>query len=286
MDSILSPDKDLLDVIMQAILFVIPVVLSWFVRNYIRGHAAEKRISTIVSLSNAAIDYVENLDRRGSLSLPPAARKGGYKLSLAGRWLEKELKASGVNMPAEEAQEWVASEFQRRMGGVQQVNTLAELAKQAVSMVGLLEKTELVDLPPEADRLGYLTNLAADWIVAQYAKDGGNISHERARTWVNAEMLESQQSSMVKRPQNGQLDALAQQAVDFLNDLKSRGRLALRSDVSLQQVETDVATAWLLTEIAKQGLSVTSDEIARAIQESIQQTRTFPPQFQVVQRAA
>src|SRR3972149_5306826 len=113
-----SPDKDWLDILVQLLVVVIPILLSWFVRTYVKSSTAEKEVAAIVRLSNAAIDFVENLDKRGELALPPDVKKGSHKLKLAAEWMESELKRAGISVTDDEAKKWIASEFQKRMGGV------------------------------------------------------------------------------------------------------------------------------------------------------------------------
>ena len=259
------------NMLIQLVLVAIPIVLSWFIRNYIRGNTAEKKIGTVVRLANAAIDYVENLDRRGDLMLPGTVKKGGHKLQLAAEWLENELGKSGLTVSTEEAKQWVASEFQRRVGGVQMVGTVAELTKRAVEMIEALESNKTIELPAEADRITYLAGLAADWVVAQFAMQGGTITRAEAVTWVRAELLEQQQMRGYAKPNNSELATLARQAASFVEGLKATGQLVLQPGVPRATVETDVATAWLLTEIAKRGLAVSSEEITQAIRAALKQ---------------
>lgn len=261
----------LYNMLIQLVLVAIPIVLSWFVRNYIRGNTAEKKIGTVVRLANAAIDYVENLDRRGDLMLPGTVKKGGHKLQLAADWLEKELNKNGLDLSTEEARQWVASEFQRRMGGVQMVGTIADLTKRAVEIIEALESSKAIELPEQVDRITYLAGLAADWVVAQFAMQGGTISHAEAVTWVRAELLEQQQARGYTKPSNSELATLARQAVSFVEGLKATGQLVLQPGAPRATVETDVATAWLLTEIAKRGLAVSSEEITQAIRTALKQ---------------
>jgi len=260
-----QPTSDILSLIVQVILIVVPVLITWFIRTYVRGSRAEQDIAAITRLSNNAINYVENLDKRGDLNLPPNVSKGAQKLQLAGNWLEDELKRAGISMTNEQAQTWIGSEFQKRLGDVRMVGTLAELAGTAVDLVRSLERNGQITLPPSADRIAYLADLAADWLVAQYAMQGAVITREEAVTWARAELLRSLQLPDNALPSNAQLAELAQRAVAFLKSLKQSGRLTVRSGVPGGSVDADIATAWLLTEVARQGLVVTSDQIGEAI---------------------
>ncbi len=262
---VVTPDKDVLDVLIELLVVVIPVIIAWFVRTYVRGSTAEKQVAAIVRLSNSAIDFVENLDRRGDLSLPPDVKKGSHKLKLAGGWLEEELKRAGISISDEDAQKWIASEFQKRMGGVQPVRNLAEATRAAVDIIQNLERNKLIDLPPEADRIVYLTGQAADLLLTDLAGRGVTVTRDEALTWARAEYLKRLQPQAAAAPADDPLAKLAAGAVAFLEQLKVSGRLAIQPGAPGEAVERDVATAWLLTEAYKQGLMVTPGQIAEAI---------------------
>jgi hypothetical protein len=272
MEEAISPTKDLLDVLIQVLIVVLPVVITWFIRTYVRGSAAERNIAAIVRLSNSAINLVENLDKRGALDLPTDISKGAYKLRLAGSWLESELKRAGIKINDEEARHWIASEFQKRVGDVRMVGTIAELAQQAVNLVQSLDQRGVVEIPPEVERAVHLTELAADWLITQIAKQGATISREEALTWVRAEFLQQ----LGGQVSNGSsvsdaLTDLAERAVAFLEKLKSSGQLVLQPDTAPEQFETDVAAAWAMTEAAKQGLTVTKTQITEAVAAALRQ---------------
>jgi hypothetical protein len=269
MDQVTDQTNQILNLIVQVVIIVAPILITWFIRTYVQGTKSEHDIAAIMRLSNSAIDYVENLDNRGDLKLDPDISKGVQKLQIAGSWLESELNRTGISMTDEDAQKWISSEFQKRIGEVRMVGLLAELAKTAVGMVNNLEQNGLLKIPPGADRVTHQAELAADWVVAQYAEKGAAITREEALTWVRAELLKTLQTVNDERPANIQLRELAQQAVAFLNGLKKSGRLAVQSGSFGGDVEADIATAWLLTEAAKQGLTVNSDQIAETIKAAL-----------------
>lgn len=259
----------LIDAILQLLLVIVPFIITWYIRTYVKGTTAEKEAAAIVNIANAAMDYVENLDNRGefdNLQLPPEFSKGLHKLNLAGEWMEQELKRAGIEISNEEAQKWIASEFQKRVGDVRMVGSIAEAARSAVDLIRGLERSGLVALPPGVDEITYLAEMAADWVVTQLAEQGASISREEALTWVRAELLNTFQLQEDDLPTNDRLAKLARQAVAFLQELKASGKLA----ISGANVETDIATAWLLTEVAKQGLVVTSDQVAKAMVNALQ----------------
>jgi hypothetical protein len=271
MDAPVSPTKDLLDALVQLMVIVIPIIISWFIRTYLRDRGAEPKVAAITRMANSAIDYAENLDKRGELNLPPDVRKGLYKLQLAGNWLEDELKRVGISMTDEEAKKWIASEFQRRIGGggASMVGHISTVTKEAVEMVQTMARNNIVTIPPNIDRFSYLAGLAADWVVTQTAQEGVSISREEAMTWVRAELFKLLPSGGF--PTGDPLADLARQAIAFLDDLKARGQFSLRPGEGGASMETDLATAWVLTEAAKQGLSVTSDQIVQAVRTALAQ---------------
>jgi hypothetical protein len=186
---------------------------------------------------------------------------------------ESELNRAGISMTDEDAQKWISSEFQKRLGEVRMVGLLAELSRTAVSMVNNLEQNGLIEIPPDAERIKHHADLAADWVVAQYAKEGAAISREEALIWVRAELLKTLQIVNNERPTNVQLQELAKRAVAFLKGLKESGRLAVQSGSFGGDVEAGIAMAWLLPEAAKQGLVVDSEQIAEAMRAALFQSR-------------
>lgn len=260
----------LIDAILQLLLIIVPIIITWYIRTYVKGTAAEKEVAAIVNIANAAMDYIENLDNQGEfedLQLSPEFSKGLHKLTLAGEWMEQELNRAGIKMTDAEAQKWIASEFQKRVGNVRMVGSLAASARTAVELVQSLEQSGLMEFSPEADRVTYLAELAADWVVAQLAQQGASISRAEALTWVRAELLNNIQLRVNNLPTSDRLENLAQQAIVFLNECKASGQIT----ISGKNIETDIATAWLLTEAAKQGLRVNTDDIASALDMTMQQ---------------
>ena len=273
MEQLLEPSKDVLDVLVQGLIVIIPIVISWFIRTYVRSSAAETQIASIIRLSNAAIDYVENLDRRGDLALPPDVKKGGYKLKIASQWAESELKRTGITISNEEASKWISAEFQKRVGDLRPVNLIAEVTVKAVDLIQGLEQRQQLAPPPGIDQISYLAELAADWAVAQLSKGGVAVSRDEARTWIRAELLQRFQTQVGGSPIGDRLAQLATQAVEFLEQVRAKGQILVQPGVAAEDVETDLATAWLLTEAAKQGLAVSSAQVAQAAVEALRHRR-------------
>jgi len=266
--------QDLLSAVVQLMIVIIPVVITWFIRTYVRGTTAERNLAAIVQLSNSAIDFVENLDKGGELNLPPNVKKGGFKLKLATGWLEDELKRMGINMTDTDAQKWIASEFQKRMGDVRPVKDIAESTRAAVDLVLKMQQNKMVDLPPDIDRISYLAGLAADWVLTQLStKNFTNISREEVLSWTRAELVEILQPGVNETSSGDRLAKLAREAVEYVEQLKADNRLMIQPSVPSANVEADAAAARLLTQALEQGIPITSAQIGDAIANALQARR-------------
>jgi len=184
----ISTSKETLDLILQLLLIVVPVIVSWYARTYIKNTAAEKQIGAIVRLAGAAIDYVEDLDKRGDLVLSPGSRKSIAKLNQAAEWMESELHRNGIKISTEEAQNWISSEFQKRIGKPQSRQDLAEQASTAVNLLQSLEGEQFYSLMDQPERLAFLAQFAADWMISRNSHI--QISKTEAMSWINAEILQ------------------------------------------------------------------------------------------------
>jgi hypothetical protein len=219
--------------------------------------------------AGAAIDYAENLDKRGDLPLSPDLSKGMQKLKIASDWLQDELDKNGMSISNEQAQKWVASEFQGRMGSTaSKVGNIAQITKTAVDMIQSLARSNVITVPPEIDRFSYLAGLAADWVVTQMAQAGMQVSREEALTWVRSALFNTIQSGDL--PSGDRLNDLAKQGLGFVSDLKAKGQLAVRPGSNPQDAEADLATAWVMTEAAKQGLQINPELIIQAVTAAMQ----------------
>jgi hypothetical protein len=266
MQDVLISANQWLSVLLQGLFLVIPIVLSWLLRNYVRGTSSERNIAAIARLANAAIDYAENLDRRGDLQLPESVRKGTYKLKLASDWMLGELERNGIRMGAADARNWVASEFQKRAGGIKPVNALGDLARQSVTMIQKLARNHQVETPEGVDPVSYLAGLAADWVITQLAAKGTAVTREEALTWVRAEFLHQLQAPPPLLADNEMLGKLAKSAVAFVAQMRASGNLSVRPGADGEDIDTDIVAAWVLTEAVKMGLPVTSAQVAQAVE--------------------
>jgi len=268
--------KHYVDLLVQGVVLVVPIVATWFARTYVRGETGEKRLAAIARLSSSAIDYVENLDRRGELSTPLEQGKGPHKLKLAGEWLSAELRRAGISMNEKTAATWIASKYQERVGEVRPVGTLLEVARAAGDLIQRLDPSWSTEVAAGGDRPGRVAELAADWMIARVAERGVVISRDEALTWVRAELAQRLQTRLAEAPAAGRLSRLARAAVEFLDGLKASGQLTVHPGAAGHDVETDLAAAWLLTEAAKQGLPVTADQIAEAIGAALRERAPTP----------
>jgi hypothetical protein len=259
-----------LTILFRLIIVLVPVAISWFLRTYVKNTTAQPKIAAIARMANAAIDYAENLDKRGDLPLDPNIRKGAQKLQIASQWLEEELEKNSMSITNDQAQKWVASEFQNRMGGdASKVGNIAKVTKAAVEMIQTMARSNVITIPPEIDRFSYLAGLAADWVVTQMAQAGMQISREESLTWVRAELFQTIQNGDL--PTGDQVLDLAKKAMLFVGDLKSKGQLIVRPGSNPSDTELDLATAWVMTEAAKTGIPINPDQIMNAVAAALQQ---------------
>jgi hypothetical protein len=256
--------KDWLNIALQILIIVLPIVISWFLRTYVKNTTTQPKFAAISRLAGAAIDYAENLDKRGDLPLSPDLSKGMQKLKIASDWLQDELDKNGMSISNDQAKKWVASEFQSRVGSnASKVGNITQITKSAVEMIQSLARSNVITIPPEIDRFSYLAGLAADWVVTQMAQAGMQVSREEALTWVRSTLFNTIQSGDL--PSGDRLNDLAKQALSFVSDLKAKGQLAVRPGSNPQDAEADLATAWVMTEAAKQGIQINPELIIQAV---------------------
>lgn len=294
--------QEFLNAIVQLMIVIIPIAITWFIRNYVKGTQSEKDIAAVVQLSNSAIDFVENLDSRGALNLPPDVKKGVYKLQVGSQWLVGELQRNGIKMSQDEAEKWLASEFQKRMGDVRPVKDIAEVTKTAIEIVMQMQRAGALQLPPDVDQITYLAELAADWILTHLPGSWTNITRDEALTWARAELL--QKAPLLLPPAPAPITTppatlpvalpvaptvtppvaqpatipvmtvdpvaqLAVKAVAFVDQLKASGTLALKPGAAQGSLDADLALAWLLTEAARQGLAASPEQLEQAVKTAL-----------------
>lgn len=252
-----------------ALLVATAISAAWMFSRYLRSVLAQNRLAATRQLANVAIDYVEDLDRRGELSQPAGSDSQAYKRELAARRLSSQLQEAGFTISDEQAQVWVAAEFHQRSGNQPPVAKIAELARASLDMAQQLEQARLVEPPANVNSWVFLAGLAADWLTVELAKSGVNLSRDQAVVWVRGEILHRLQMNAAQVTLDDPLARLAREAVEFMQDLKASGRMTIRPGASGGSVEMDVAAGYLITEVAKRGMAVTADQIYEAIEAAL-----------------
>jgi hypothetical protein len=153
------------------------------------------------------------------------------------------------------------------VGDVKLLGTMAGIAREALRIVEQLVDGGLVTIPADKDPLLFLCELAADWVVMQLAARGVSITAEEALTLVRAEFLQQ----LNERPYEPveveipagppDLESLVAQALAFVSGLPASNGNG--------PTARDLATAWVLTEVAKRGLGFAPAEIAAAVRYAI-----------------
>lgn len=217
-----------INLVFQIMMLVLPIAVAlvvWFLRTYVKSTKAEKTLAAIIRVSNAAIDFAEDLDKRGELAktlkawnvpedVTPLVSNGLNKLHLAGRWAETEFARLGIKLTDTESQPWIAAEYQRRQGGAGPEQPPADRPDQAASLPGVIKPGGVTDQPPKV-------------------QPPPDISTE------------------------AELAQLAAQAVQYVAQLKT--------DQELDVPESEIASGYVQIEAARQRLRVTEDQIAGAV---------------------
>jgi hypothetical protein len=240
--------------------------LAWLMGKYLRSLGDEKKLAKIIHVANAAIDYAEDLDKRGDLKkilsgldLPQEivqhTSTGIKKLHVAGQWVKDELKRLGIDMTEEEARTWVAAEFQKRIA------SLDLTPDQMMQMQELLKLLQRLD----QDKLrALLAGNGHPEMPGEKSTSPNDLPPVDLKSLAELPTpeTESQETASALSPAlelspDHDLATLAQQAVQYVETLKIDRQLTLP--------EIDIATAWMLTEVTKRDLNVTPDQIAREI---------------------
>ncbi len=270
--------SDTINLVFQVIMLILPIAavfVTWFLRTYVKSANAEKTIGAIMRLSNAAIDTVEDMDKRGELNkylkmwnMPEdvinLTSDGLKKLNLAGKWAEGEFARMGIKMTDEEAKAWIASEFQKRMGDIGPERDATARTSNALNLLLTLQQSGLISLPADASQAALLANKIAEWAATQPGTGATSLPQAGAPIPSQAPSAEKPQPPAESSGPSieTQLAQLASQSVQYVEQLKASHQLTLP--------ETDIAVAWVLTEVTKQGLPVTTDQIARAVRAAFQ----------------
>jgi hypothetical protein len=237
---------------------------------YVRSVNAGRTVDIITRFANVGIDLAENLDQTGKLDVPPEYEKGAYKLKIASDFAGAELERVGVIVSTENAEKWVSSQFQKRLGDVRPVNDVATLTEESVDLVLDLEKRGVLETPTELERESYLAGLVADLVQTKLAaKNWASVPRDELVVAARSELLARLASEATDEEKQDPLVGLAREAVAFVQQLKAQGQLSVQPGTANENVEADVATAWLLTEVAKRGLTVSSTQIMEAVTKAL-----------------
>jgi hypothetical protein len=270
MSNIFSSPQDFLTLLLQALLVGTAISAAWMYSRYLRSVQAQNRLSLARRLAEAAVEYVEDLDSRGELGQPAGSDRNAQKRELAAQRLISQMQEAGFAISAEQAHMWIAVESHQRSISQPPLEKIAELARASLDVAQRLEQAHLVEPPANVNSSVFLAGLAADWLTAEMAKSGVNLSRDQAATWVRGEILHRLQTQAAQATVEDPLARLAREAVEFMENLKASGRLTIHPGAAGGSVEMDVATGYLITEVAKRGLAVTADQIYEAIDAALQ----------------
>lgn len=234
-----------INLVFQILMLMLPIaaaLIVWFLRTYVRSTKAEKTLATIVRVSNAAIDFAEDLDQRGELAkylkawnvpddMVGVAKNGLKKIQLAGHWAESEFARLGIKLSNTEAQAWIAAEYQRRQGGAGPEQPPTERTAPSASPSNVIKPGDLMGSPPgvQTPPAGPPPDVSAEAELAQ----------------------------------------LAAQAVHYVEQLKTGQQI----DVPV----SEVASGYVQIEVARQRLKVTEDQIASAVATAIAANKAGQP---------
>ena len=278
MNTTLEQTSSVLDILMRVIVIVVPLLLSWFARTFTLSRDQEKRLSMIMQVANSAIDYAEDVDKRGDLAkftgmlgmsagVATNMSKGLQKLNIAGDWLTDQLDKFGIPVTNEEAQKWIAAEYQKRIGSVAASRPALEVTKDVVGLIDELVDKGLVQLPNSLHQANELTVSLANWIVGRLGepdKAKQELQRQEAASLLRDKIEEKARvtSDGTEQVVENRLRELTRTAVAYVEQLKTKHRLTMP--------ERDIAMAWLLTEVTKQGLSVTPEQLSALVEGAYQ----------------
>ena len=271
MPPIFSSTQAFLTFLVQVLLLIVALFAAWMFSRYLRSALAQNRLSAIRRLAEVAVDYVEHLDGRGELSAPVRTDRAARKRELAAQWLVGRLKDDGVRISTEQAQTWIAAEMHRRVGSLLPVEKVAELARTSVELAQRLEQAHLVATPANVNASAYLAGLSADWLAVEAAKLGVNLQREQALAYVRGATLEKLVARANQVTIEDPLTRLAWEAVEYMENLKASGKQTIRPGAGGGNLEMDITTAWMITEVTRRGLAVTADQISDALEAELAQ---------------
>jgi hypothetical protein len=271
-----NPTLEIIKTVIDALVVLIPVIFAWYARTYVKTAKSEKQLAAIVQIANSAIDFAEDLDKRGDLAvflkhwnLPDDiinhTSTGIQKLNLAGKWMESELTRMNISMTREEAKDWIASEFQKRVGNLGQERQVVERTAEIVNLIHELERSGMLSIPAEASQAIRWADHIADWVLEQLGEDKSGPLREGTVLRLQTELLKKQTLStsptVMLRTDKDELDDLARQAVVYI--------ASLNLDPQFSLPKADIAVAWVLTKVTEVGLQVTTEQIAESVKKAL-----------------
>lgn len=242
------------------VLILLALVAIWALAQRVRLGRAARRPAATTQLADAAIDYVEHLDERGELVVPDGASKSATKLALAAAWAQTELARLGIRLDDDEATAWLRARLHRRSAELRPVAAMTAAAREAVDRVERLLMSDSTARLDNSERTLFYARLAADWFVVRLAEQGATAGREEGQAWVQAELLRRLNVRADDMATRNDLDSLVLEANTFLDTLRANNRLPTGADAA-----RDLAIAWVLTEVAKRGLTYTPREIVAAV---------------------
>lgn len=263
-ESIVAAAGAILSPLALLALIILALFVAWAIVQRVRQGWAERRLSAVLQVADAAIDYVEHLDARGDLVVPAGSVKSDFKLALAGGWLQAEAARLGIRLATEEAAAWVRARLQRRSGELKLFATMAEAAREAVDRVERLVMGDSTARLDTSNRTLFYSRLAADWFVVRLAEHGAVVTRDEGTAWVQAELLRRLNARADEMATRNDLASLVLEANAFLDTLRANNRLPAGIEAA-----RDLAIAWVLTEVAKRGLAYTPREIVGAVKQVV-----------------
>jgi hypothetical protein len=265
-----NDNPEFFKLVVQLLILVIPFILTWYARTYVKSSEQQKKLGAIVHLSNAAINYAEDLQKRGDLD--GYLRKWGFsddviqhtssgiqKLNIASKFAQQELEDMGIKMTDEEVQAWIAAEFQKRIGDIGRARGVDQRTREALSLLQALQQSGMISLPADSYQATQLADQVASWAITQTNGGMEDVLREGAVATVKTELAPevAPPAGPAEVSPETQLRDLARQSVAYVEQLKR--------DHTLTLPETDIAVAWMLTEVTQRSLNVTPHQIAAAV---------------------
>lgn len=284
MPPIFSSTQAFLTFLIQALLLLVALFAAWMFYRYLRSALGQNRLAATRKLAEVAVDYVEQLDGRGELGVPVGEDRAARKRVTAAQWLLSRLHEQGIRISEEQAQAWVAAEMHRRAGNQPPMEKLAEIAHSAVDAVQRLEQAHLLEVPADVNISVYMAGLAADWLAVELARLGVSLPRDQAVAMVRGDILHRFAARASLATIEDPLVRLAREAVEFMENLKASGRMTIQPGAAGGNVDVDVATGWMITEVAKRGMAATADQISEAIRTAFAQ-KAGPLSHELVQKS-